>query len=298
MTRRRYAIHYPNVDVVRGVMQEGSPARRRIPAVLFCLAVVALVVGLFRPEATVLLPREEATIVLALDTSASMKGEDVAPNRLEVAKDAAISFVGQLPPKFQVGVVTFSERAEVLAQPTRDRLAVRDGIRSLRPFGATAIGDAIARATELAPETWVDENGRKLKRDRGDRPLTAILLLSDGANTAGKMDPSEAAERASKIGIPVYTIAMGPEEGATEGPDSVLIDPPDHQTLRAIAESTDGRYFSAPTEQELNEIYDSLASRLGLVKERQEITFAFAGAGALLALIATILGFAWSSRLP
>lgn len=297
--RTRYALRYTNLHVLASI-ETRSPLRRRyLPPALFLTGLAALLIGAARPHAEVVLPREEATVVLALDVSASMRASDIPPTRLDAAKEAAARFLDQVPPRFQLGVVTFSDRAQVLTQPTTDRVVVREAIASLEADGATAIGDAIAEALRLDPEegTRLRASREPIEVSDAVRPLTAILLLSDGSNTAGKLDPLEAAERARDMRLPVYTIALGPDEETVEVPYSLSnAAPPDYATLREIARTTGGKYFGAPTVQDLRSIYNSLASRLGLVKEHQEVSFAFAGAGLLLAAAATVLAARWTWR--
>jgi Ca-activated chloride channel family protein len=300
--RTRYAVRFPTLELLATVANARTGRRRHIPPLLLLLALASLLVGLARPQATVLLPREEATVVLTLDSSGSMQATDVEPNRMDAAKAAATAFIDQLPSNFQIGIVQFSDRAHVLSPPTTDRTAVRQGIASLVASGPTAIGDAIVKSLSLNPK---QSSRPSLAEDQADpedeRPLAAIVLLSDGSNTAGQVDPMEAAARAKSQGLPVFTIALGPPEGVEEPLDvigGVPIPPPDYHTLRNIAQETGGRYFSAPTSEELRSIYDSLGSRFGFVRDRQEITFAFAAAGLVLAGAGAVLSLLWNGRFP
>ena len=297
--RARFAIHYPNVGVLAAVVPDRSPWRRLLPVGLYLLALAALVLGLSRPHAALSVPREEATVVLVMDTSGSMEADDVRPTRLVAARSSARAFLGQLPERFQVGLVTFADRAQVMAQPTIDRIAVREAIDSLRPYGGTAMGDGLAQALELGPQaTSPGATGA------GDpRPLDAVLLLSDGYNTTGRLEPMEAAERARTLGVPTFTIALGTPEGVVESRDQfgrrrLVSVPPDHDTLEAIAELTGGSYFEAPTEDDLRKVYEDLGSRIGYVKERREVTAAFAAAALVLAATGGGLSLAWTGRLP
>ncbi|MDP9067474.1 MAG: VWA domain-containing protein [Actinomycetota bacterium] len=290
----RFPVTFTNLDLLASVV----PQRRwpgLISPLLFLLAIVSLVVGLARPQALVTLPREEATVVLVLDRSASMLSSDVFPNRIEAAKSAAQDFVQNLPPRFQIGVVTFSDVVDVLAQPTVDRVAVQEAIGSLEATGSTALGDGVMQALRLDPKQRWRHRDQPATEDPGP-PLEAIVLLSDGKQTAGKADPLEAAARAKELGISVFAIALGPTD-STE----TVGDPrnaPDIPTLQKMAERTEGRLFTAPTSKELNEIYRGIGSRLGFVEEHQELTFSFAGAGAILALLAIAAGARRSWRFP
>jgi Ca-activated chloride channel family protein len=306
-----YAVKFSNFDVLEGVVGVVSPWRRRIPAVLYGLAAASLLVGLARPEKTVLVPREEATVILAIDTSGSMKAADVDPTRLAAAQKSAGSFVDRLPAKFKVALVAFSDNAQVLAQPSIDRPSVRSALDSLDAEGATAMGDAIVDALELVRAPDSDRSlgpGNQSPRPSpspdpdSERP-SAVLLLSDGFNTAGGTEPMEAAEQAEELSVPVFTIALGTPDGVVEledqfGNPRLVRVPPDYETLESIAEITGAEYFEAPTESDLDRVYAELGSRIGFVEEDEEITYAFAAAAALLAIAAGALALIWNGRLP
>ena len=307
----RYAVRFSNFEVLESVVGTVSPWRRRIPALFYGFAAASLLLGLARPETTVLVPREEATVILAIDTSGSMKAADVDPTRLAAAQSSAESFVDRLPAKFKVALVSFSDGAQVLAQPSTDRPSVRTALDSLVADGATAMGDAIVDAIELVrppdsdrstlPQTPLPAPSPS-PDSATDRP-SAVLLLSDGFNTAGSTEPLEAAAQAEELSIPVFTIALGTPDGVVEledqfGNPRLVRVPPDYETLESIAETTGAEYFEAPTESDLDRVYAELGSRIGFVEEDEEITYAFAAAAALLAIVAGALAFVWNGRFP
>ena len=305
--RMRYAVSFTNLQVLEGVKGSALPWRRHMPMALFLLALVPLLTGLARPQGTVLVPREQATLVLSIDVSGSMRATDVAPSRLEAAQTAASSFVDGLPDKFPVGLVTFAEGAEILAQPSRDRRVVKESIASLVASGSTAMGDSIVEALRLTGARPRVEAPRAASGARDRRPNkehpAAVLLLSDGANTSGETPPSEAAERARALGVPVYTIALGTPEGVVEIPDDfgqsrLVRVPPDYETLKSIARITRGSYFYAPSAGELQRIYSEIGSRVGFEREHQEMTAAFAAVALLLAAGAGASALAWGHRFP
>jgi Ca-activated chloride channel family protein len=250
--------------------------------------------------------------VLVIDISGSMNATDVSPTRMVAAQQAANTFVDQLPGKFRVGLVSFSSTAQTLTRPTTDRAAVLDAISSLHAEGATAMGDGIERALEVkrppAPPTTARRNGAapptSQPRPTGKEPPVVILLLSDGANTQGHTQPLDAADDAKKLGVPVFTIALGTDEGMVDVPDEATGQlrrvpvPPDKVTLRRIAEATGARFFAAPSGRDLRGIYHQLGSRIGFVKERQEVTVVFAAAGLLLLVAGSALALAWFNRFP
>lgn len=135
-----------------------------------------------------------------------------------------------------------------------------------------------------------------------DTPPASILLLSDGENTIGS-DPIEAAERARELGVPIFTVSLGTDEGRVTVPDELgiptVVDvPPDRETLRRIAEMTGGAFFDAPTDEELEDVYERLSTRVATTTEQREVTAAFAGAGLALILIGGLLSLAWFHRFP
>jgi Ca-activated chloride channel family protein len=247
-----------------------------------------------------------------------MDATDVQPNRLAAAKDAAGKFLDEIPAGVQVGVVSFESNARTVAQPTRDRTVVRNAVGSLRASGGTAMGDAIVEALEASSNQPTEStrvgqdnsnnasspaNSAATTAAGGERAPTVILLLSDGASTTGRTQPLDAAEVARETGVPVFTIALGTPTGTIEtrsvsrGTQRQRV-PPDPETLREVAETTGGRFFEAPSSEDLRGVYEELASRVGFVTEEQEVTALFAAAGAALMLVGGVLSMFWFARLP
>lgn len=292
--RIKYAARFTNLDLLANVVDASPGRRRHIPAVLALAALAALIVAVARPQAVVAVPRDDATVVLTMDGSASMNATDVAPTRLEAAKSAASTFLDDLPERFRVGLVSFSNATRVLEEPTDDRDAVRTSLDGIQGEVGTAIGDAIRDSISLAPR---DENGQ-----RSDKKLFAVLLLSDGANTAG-VNPLDVLDEAKEAGVPVYTIALGTPAGTVEIPNEfgelqTVSVPPDPETLRRIATETGGRFFEAPTEADLKAVYEEIGSQVSYEDEERELTAAFAGAGAVFLLIGASLSALWFGRIP
>ena len=311
--RRRagYAVRFTNLDLLANTVTRTPGWRRHLPPVLYLLALSVLLVSLARPQAVTLVPKEQATVMLVLDVSGSMNATDVAPTRMVAAQQAATGFVTDLPPRLRVGVVSFASTAQTLTRPTTDRAAVTEAIASLHAEGATAMGDGIERALEVkrppgsgavtggvqpAPSPAVGGGGG------GAVPLV-VLLLSDGANTQGRTRPMDAAGHARALGVPVFTIALGTEQGMVDVPNETgqlqrVPVPPDELTLRRIAEVTGARFFAAPTDRELRGIYRELGSRIGFVRQQQEVTVVFAAVGLLLLVAGMVASLAWFSRFP
>jgi Ca-activated chloride channel family protein len=268
--------------------------RRHLPLALFLVALTAMVVGVARPHAMVSVPREEATVILAIDTSLSMRADDVKPTRLVAARKAARAFLDKLPERFRVGVVGFSGRAYVALPPTEDRVLAYSALRSLRPGEGTSLGDAVALATQL---------GRRQRASDGTIPPTAILVISDGAQMSGRTSPEAAAQRARSLRIPVYAIVVGTDDGVitvdlANGFQAQIRVPPNPDTVRLLAQATGGRLFTALDDQGLRQIYEKLGSRLGHRRESREITDFFAGGSAALLLVGGALSALWFRRVP
>ena len=296
--RKRYVVRFTNVDLLENLVPSFPRWRRHIPALLTLLSLAALVVGLARPQVAVAVPREEATVILAMDSSGSMTATDVQPDRMTAAREAASSFVEGLPDGFQVGVVSFSNEADVVVPPTADREEALDGLQSLRADNGTALGDAIARSVDVGL-TAVDEEKQTTGKDK---PLI-VLLLSDGANTTGDYEPLEAAQKAADAKVPVYTVALGTEEGTVDFPDGfggtrTIPVPPDPETLSKVAEQTGGTFFEAADEDALKGVYDAIGSQVGVEHEQRELTVVFTAAGAVLLLLGAALSTLWFARLP
>jgi Ca-activated chloride channel family protein len=310
--RVRYAVRFANLDLLANVVSRSPGWRRHLPPALYLLAMTGLLFSLARPQATVLVPKEQATVMLVMDISGSMNATDVTPTRLVAAQRAAGSFVDQLPAKFRVGLVTFASTAQTLVRPTTDRVAVQDALAALQAEGATAMGDGIQRALEVKrpPPPPTTRPGRPSPAPSPTRPAPVdadtpmvILLLSDGANTTGRSRPLEAAADAQRLGVAIHAIALGTNTGMVEVPDERgqlrrIPVPPDRTTLHALAEQTGGRSYAAPSSRELQSIYDDLGSTIGFVKERQEITVAFTATALVLLAAGGALSLLWFNHIP
>jgi Ca-activated chloride channel family protein len=320
--RSRYAVRFTNIALLENLVPRTPAWRRHVPPALYLVAMAALVVALARPSMAVAVPREEATVILTMDVSGSMMATDVSPSRLDAAKAAATEFVDGLPGGVKVGLVAFSTAPRVLVPPTTDRAAIHQGIDDLQAGGGTALGDAIVTSLEAAgldpssaaanpnaaptPSSEPSSSAAPSPSPSAgttERPVIATVLLSDGANSTGDLEPLPAAEQAAALGVPIYTIALGTSDGVVTVPDDLgalhtVNVPPDTETLAAIAETTGGRAFEAPTAADLAQIYDSLGSRIGYTTEEREVTRWFAAAGLLLVVAGAGLAAHWFNRFP
>jgi len=311
----RYALAYPNLDVLASVAGGEREWRRWLAPTLFLLALSAAAIALARPQREVMVQREQATVILAIDSSGSMLADDVKPSRLEAAKAAVTRFLAKLPPKYRVGMVTFAGDVQVVAPPTTDHELVRSSLDFLVPLRGTAIGDAVERAAEEARDAVGPRSERDLASVGGGAATAAeaprsgpsspaaVLFLSDGFQTAGLLQPLDGAARAKALGIPVYTIALGTDEGVLDfggfpGEERRIPVPPDRETLRMIAERTGGKYYSAPSADALSAAYDDLGSLLQSEPGKDEATHLFLALAALLAIAALGTTMVVSSRIP
>jgi len=290
--RKAYAVKFTNIALLDRVAPRQPGWRRHVPAAMFLLALATLIVGFAQPTRETEVPRERATIILAIDTSLSMMAEDVAPTRIDAAKSAASSFLDVLPPKINVGLVLFNGNAAVRVAPTTDREAIRRGIAGADLGERTAIGEAIFTSLEAIQSVPAD--------DENTAPPARIVLMSDGSNTYGR--PNEVATQAAiDAGVPVSTIGFGTDDGTIADPATPWITVPvpvDRDSLETIATETEGTFFSAFTEGELREVYQDIGSSIGFTTEEVDASAWFIG-GALLLLLATSgLSMAWFSRLP
>ena len=316
--RRRYAVRYSSLSLVRAALPQQSRWRQHLPLALFLLGFASLVVALGRPMASVVVPSGNATIVLAMDISGSMCSTDIEPNRLLAAEDAALSFIHSQHSNTQIGIVVFAGFAEIIQAPTRDQAALERAIRGLSTARRTAIGsgilkslDAIAEVDEsIPPSDYSFAANNVTPVPPGTYAPHIIVLLTDGASNAGPW-PLDAAQQAADRGIRIYTIGFGTDQGAP----FAFCDAPfqgnffgggfggggfggfrggiDEQTLTQIADLTGGKYYQAKSASELDNVFKSLPTYLITKHESMEISVIFTALGALLAGAAILLSMLW-----
>lgn len=297
--RRRYTVRFTNLPLLDTVAPRRPGWRRHVAAVAFLLAASALVLAWARPADEVLVPKERATVVLAIDTSLSMEATDVAPSRIEAAKAAALQFVEQLPPRINVGLVSFDGVARVRVTPTTDRAPVRAAIQGLELGPATAIGEAIfAGLDAIASAPGVATDGHGTGDGQEAEPVPArMVVMTDGKTTVGRPD-MDGAEAAKAADVPVSTIAFGTDRGTVVIDGEIQPVPVDREPLRLIAEQTGGQFFSAESLGELESVYTDIGSSVGYDTEEQEVTDRFVGHAVVLLLASTALSLLWFQRIP
>ena len=282
----KYVIRFPAAATLAAVAPKHGRVRKHLPPALLMLALAGMAIALARPEATVAVPVERASVMLVTDTSGSMNAVDVQPTRLAAAKQAADRFLKNVPEQLQVGLVAFADGPHTVLRPTQDRLTVESTLTALQAEGGTATGDALDSALQA------------LETDDSSPPPAAIVLLSDGASQNGQ-DPAEVADRARAANIPIYTVALGTPEGVVEGNfGQTMPVPPDPEALAEVAERSGGRAFTAEDSGALDEVYETLGSRIGTKQEKREVSAGFAAFGLLALAGAAFTSLRWRGRLP
>lgn len=288
---RRYAVRFTGVAALKEAAGTVPAWRRHLPTGLLLAALAALGLALAKPQRTVAVPVEKASIMLVTDHSRSMLAEDVEPDRMTAAKRAAGRFLDQLPPGIRVGVTTYSDVPDGTQPPSRDHDMIRRTIEAQIADGGTATGDALQVALDTLEREEQD----------GERTPAAMVLLSDGATTIGR-DPVGVARLAGEARIPIYTVALGTRDATVPNPGAygppLLSVAPDPETLQQIADASGGRAFQAQDDEELSSIYEALGSQLGTRDVKREVTAAFAVSGILLLLGAAAASMRSAARLP
>lgn len=292
--RRTQAASFATLALFPNVVARSPGRLRHVPVIVLLGALAVLLTGFARPHATISVKREEATVMLALDVSRSMTAKDVSPTRLAAAQTAARRFLEDVPDSYRVGIVSFATRANVAAAPSQDRAFASAALSQVRSGEGTALGEAIVLSLRAA--------GR-VETEDGERPPASILLISDGAQTVGRVTPIQAARGAREAGVPVFTVALGTPEGIVErkltgGFTERVRVPPDPGSLRRVATTSGGEFFAALDAAELQRVYDELGSRIGRRDKDAEVTVAFAGGGMVLLLLAGAISTLLLRRLP
>jgi Ca-activated chloride channel family protein len=318
--RQRVGLRYSSLSLVREALPRYSHLRRHLPFAIFLLALTSLTLALARPVQIVRVPTGQATIILALDVSGSMRQRDIQPSRLEAAKAAALSFIRQQKSTTQIAIVAFAGYAELIQQPTSDQEALEIAVESLTTARGTAIGSGILESIDAIAE--IDRSvAPSLYGPTGEEQPTPvpkgafvphiIVLLTDGVATTGPL-PLDAAQQAVDRGVRVYTIGFGTEAGSSDfggpgGPGaSGGFGPPgggggrggfrrgiDEETLKQIAGMTDAEYYEASSADELLNVFQELPTYLISKHEVMEITVIFSALGAFLVAVAMLLAMRW-----
>ena len=289
--KNRRGMRFTNTSMLDVVVPKQSQWRRHLAVALSLLSLITLTAAFAQPKTQVDVPRERATIVVVIDASLSMEAIDVQPSRLAAAKQAAVAFVDSLPEKYNVAVVSMSGNPNILVPPTLAHNTVENAINTITLQESTAIGESIItamRALEQAPKDPANPDAIA---------PGAIVMLSDGTNTAGRA-PQQAAAEARAAKVPIYTIAYGTENGYVDLDGKREPVPVDHELMRQIAEASGGQYFSAATPDQLKTVYANIGSEVGYEKADREVTARFAGYGLAFAVLAALGAISLGARWP
>jgi Ca-activated chloride channel homolog len=288
LRRRHYAARFTNLDLLASVSPKRPGWRRHVAAAALLAAIVLLVAAWARPTRPERVPRERATVMLAIDTSTSMRATDVDPSRLEAAKAAASDFVDGMPDRFRLGLVAFNGNARQLVAPTQVHDSVRDALKRLRLDNYTAIGEGIFTSLDGL---------RDVPSRTSRRRLAHVVLMSDGDTNSGRSN-EDAAEAAARARIPVTTIAFGTDDGTIGSGSNEYSVPVNREALRDIARETRGRFYEAQSAGELQSVYSNIGSSVGFRTEQREATAWFVGIALAFVLAGAAASVIWTSRLP
>jgi Ca-activated chloride channel family protein len=291
LRRVRYAARFTNVALLGTLVPKRPGWRRHVAFGLVTLGLAVLVVSLAAPSSRVRVPRERATVVMAVDVSLSMRATDIEPDRFAAMQQAAKEFVKVLPSRINLGLVSFAGTASTLVTPTTDRDQVRTAIDNLKLAEATAIGDAVF--TSL---TAITNFQSTLQSSGAELPPARIVLLSDGYSTVGR-EATQAIDAANTAQVPVSTIAFGTDYGTLDLNGETVPVPVDRSTLKQIAEGTGGSYSEAATAKQLEQVYADLGSQIGYTTELHDISPWFVRGGLLFAFLGIVASLLWTNRL-
>jgi Ca-activated chloride channel family protein len=291
LRRKAYAARFTNVALLSSIVPKRPGWRRHLAFGVVALGLATLVVSLATPSTKVRVPRERATVVMAVDVSLSMKATDIQPDRFRAMQSAAKDFVDVLPSRINLGLVSFAGTATTLVPPTTDRGQVATAIDHLQLAESTAIGEAIFTSLQA-----IQNFQSTVESGDSTPPPARIVLLSDGTNTVGRPD-TQAVAAAKAAGIPVSTIAFGTDYGTLDLDGETVPVPVDRAELQSIADQTGGSFSQAATAAELKQVYADLGSQIGYTTEPKDVSYWFVRAGVLLALIGASLSLLWTNRL-
>ncbi len=328
--KKRATLRYASLMLIRDALGPGQRWRRHLPPALFLLAMITAIFAVARPTASVILPAEHMTLIMAMDVSRSMQATDVEPNRISAAQVAARTFVQELPRNVRLGIVAFAGTASLVQSPTEVREDLVATIDRFQLQRGTATGSGLLLSlAQLFPDAGIDlesvhygnanarrsgldggtgaapiDSARKSAKAKDFTPALpgsytsgAIILLSDGRRTTGP-DPLVAARMAADRGVRVYTVGFGTLEGGTipgwEGMSYYIR--LDEETLKAVADITAAEYFHAGSADDLRKVYQSLNTKFALERQETEVSALLSALAALLVIGAAVLSLLWFHR--
>jgi Ca-activated chloride channel family protein len=295
--RKERALKFANLDLLNTVAPATRNRSQHIPIALMIIALIVLTVAMAGPQADRKVPRNKATVMLVIDVSRSMDATDVAPSRLRAAQEAGKKFADELTEGINLGLISYAGTATTLVSPTPDRAATKAAIDKLQLDDKTATGEGI-----LAAVTQIKTLNAVLGGDAG-APPAQVVLLSDGKETVPD-DPDDprgaftSARKAKEEQIPVNTISFGTRGGTVDLEGDRIPVPVDDDSLRRIAQLSGGKFFTASSLDELNQVYENLQNQIGYETRRGDASRPWLIAGTLMVLLAVISAVAINRRLP
>jgi Ca-activated chloride channel family protein len=310
---RRHTLRFANLELLERVAPRRPGRWRHLPTALVLVGLISLTVALAGPTAEAKVPRNEATVMLAIDVSLSMQATDVAPNRLEAAQEAATQFVDDLTPGVNLGIVAFAGIATVLVPPTPDRAAAKAAIASLELDERTATGEAVIsclQAIESFSRTLAGSGTgvpgttggatQDGAQDTPQAPRTVparIVLMTDGKRTVGRTE-QDAAQRAAEAQIPVSVIAFGTDNGSIEFQGERIPVPLDTASMQEIARISGGDFHTAASTAELKSVYAELGEQIGYETQERDVSRPWLIAGTAVVILGAAAGLLIGGRIP
>jgi Ca-activated chloride channel family protein len=296
-SRQKRVLRFANMELLESVAPQRPAKWRHLSAILLICSLVLLTIAMAGPQNDVRIPRNRAVVMLVIDVSQSMRATDVEPSRLAAAQEAAKQFADQLTSGINLGLIAYAGTATVLVSPTTNREATKIAIDKLQLADRTATGEAIFTALQAIATVGAVIGG-------GDGPPPArIVLMSDGKETVPSNPDNPkgaftAARTAKDQGVPISTVTFGTPYGYVEINDQRQPVPVDDQTLKKIAELSDGSAYNAASLEQLKEVFTKLQDQIGYETVKGDASVGWLRLGSLLLALSALAALVFNRRLP
>ncbi|SNR55055.1 Ca-activated chloride channel family protein [Haloechinothrix alba] len=297
-SRRRRTLRFANLELLNRIAPSSPGWVRHVPAVLLLVSLMLLTFGLAGPTAEQRVPRDRATVILAIDVSLSMEATDIDPTRLDAAKDAALTFLEEIPDGVNLGIVSFAGTASVLVSPTTQRESARNAIENLSLARSTATGEGIFASLQAIEGFSAVVGGAE------GPPPAKIVLMADGKQTVPTQDPTDprgaytAARAADDADVPISTISFGTQRGTVEIEERDIPVPVDDVAMDEIARITGGDFHKAATAEQIKDVYADLGEQIGYEIEESDASRPWMALGAIMLVVAAGSSLFLGQRLP
>lgn len=295
---QKRVLRFANMELLESVAPKRPNRWRHLSAILLIGSLVLLTIAMAGPQNDVRIPRNRAVVLLAIDVSQSMRATDIEPSRLAAAQVAAKQFADQLTPGINLGLIAYAGTATVLVSPTTNREATKIAIDKLQLADRTATGEAIFTALQAIATV-----GAVIGGGEDGPPPARIVLMSDGKETVPSNPDNPkgaftAARTAKDQGVPISTVTFGTPYGYVDINDQRQPVPVDDETLKKIAELSDGNAYSAATLEQLKEVFTSLQDQIGYETIKGDASVGWLRLGALLLALSALAALLLNRRLP